>query len=235
MTTLSPAPTAILHDPFAYLGVVVASKLGLPLITSISNTPVVGPTVGRWTPVEEIEELSQQVGVDLTHNSWLDLTLPNTSKKAFSIMYTIPELVRHNLPQEIIDKIFFAGSLFARRAEGEALDPVAQEMASQREKGKKIWLISLGTVVAERFRGDKSDYQIFITHLFDTVLEILRERTDIEAYGIFIGQLGSYLEGKELPPNFHPCSYVTQLQVGALFQFQLLFHVSFVFVTIIFC
>lgn len=203
-----------MHDPFACIGPFVAHKLNLPLITSISNTPFTGPTIGRFCPVEEIERLHEEHGVDLGHNSWLHLTLPHTHQSAFSIMYTLPQFVPQ-LPAEVTEKIFFAGSLLSKRSAEEGAEPLVAEITQHKNNGKKILLISLGTVVTNKFTDEKPEYKQFLSSLLDATTEVAKQRSNVEVYCVLIGAIRNWLTDRvdELPSNYHTCSYISQLQV----------------------
>jgi len=164
---------------------------------------------------EMTEEVSTELGVDLTSSHWLHQTLPFTStSNVLNIMYTIEQMVP-DLPKEVCDKIFFAGPLSAARGNlaGDKSKEVV-EMKELRRSGKKIWYISFGTVIVD-FYGVAPVVRKFLDRLMDLILDILRKRPEIHAFCVFFNHFTEWFteNEKKCPENFHACPFISQLQV----------------------
>eukprot|EP01126_Amoeba_proteus_P010058 TRINITY_DN1389_c0_g2_i2.p1 TRINITY_DN1389_c0_g2~~TRINITY_DN1389_c0_g2_i2.p1 ORF type:complete len:424 (-),score=57.25 TRINITY_DN1389_c0_g2_i2:47-1318(-) len=211
-SALEPKPTFVVNDPFSILAIVVATKFQLPLVTSVSFLPVSGfPFLA-----EPIQELKDKGGVDVGPDSWLHPTLPLTRRDAFNILHTVEPFVEyHKIPENIMEKIFFAGAPLLDRSwstsSTEPIHPVVQEMRNFKDAGRKLVLVSLGTVVVRKLSAATS----FTDRFLFSIIQVARENENVEIYFLFVGNLRNWLDGKEdIPPNFHPCySYLPQLQI----------------------
>jgi len=214
VATLTPRPTAVLYDPFATIGIIVAKTLNVPLICSMSYSPHSKSAVPTfWGSAADIETIKQEYDVDLSHNSWLHPNLPQSNNKAFNISYTVPLLAQNQLPEEIVRSINFAGAVLVERALEDQKSPILDQIKEQKARGKKIFFVSLGTVVGKFYYLPQ--VKAFMTRFFDLVADAVAEREDIEAYVTFIAGTNQWLTDRTapLPPNFHACDYLPQLEV----------------------
>eukprot|EP01126_Amoeba_proteus_P060043 TRINITY_DN7906_c0_g1_i1.p1 TRINITY_DN7906_c0_g1~~TRINITY_DN7906_c0_g1_i1.p1 ORF type:complete len:426 (+),score=73.87 TRINITY_DN7906_c0_g1_i1:74-1351(+) len=212
-SSLEPKPTFVVNDPFCILAIVVANKFQLPLVTSMSFLPRVS---GFPVNPKQVQELKDKGGVDVGPDSWLHHSLPLTRRDAFNILHTVEPFVEyHKIPENVMEKIFFAGAPFLDRSWStpsiEPIHPVVLEMRNFKEAGKKIVLVSLGTVMVRKLSVASSFTDLFI---FSTI-HAARENENVEIYFLFVGNLKNWLDDKDdIPPNFHPCySYLPQLQI----------------------
>eukprot|EP01126_Amoeba_proteus_P048452 TRINITY_DN5599_c0_g3_i1.p1 TRINITY_DN5599_c0_g3~~TRINITY_DN5599_c0_g3_i1.p1 ORF type:complete len:424 (+),score=60.83 TRINITY_DN5599_c0_g3_i1:72-1343(+) len=209
-SSLEPTPTCVFNDPFGVNGFVIAKKFHLPLVTSISFCPF------TWTVPfpPSVQELKSKYEIDLAPETWLHKNLPLTNRDAFNIMHTVKSYVEHVIPEEVSKKICFAGCPFLPRSwEEEGNDEFIVNVMNYKKSGKKIFYVSLGTVVVRRCNDNEMNFKSFVFRFFDFLVRVIEENEDVECFIPFVDSAKSWLEGKELPKNFHVCSYVPQLKL----------------------
>eukprot|EP01126_Amoeba_proteus_P048453 TRINITY_DN5599_c0_g3_i3.p1 TRINITY_DN5599_c0_g3~~TRINITY_DN5599_c0_g3_i3.p1 ORF type:complete len:359 (+),score=43.62 TRINITY_DN5599_c0_g3_i3:58-1134(+) len=214
-SSLQPRPTCVFNDPFGINGRVITKKFQLPLITSISFSPLT--SVLPLPPI--INDVKLKYDVDLTPESWVHKSLPLTDCDAFNIMHTVKAFVEHIIPEDVSKKICFAGCPFLPRTwEEEGNDAFIVDVTNYKKSGKKIFYASLGTIVVQRYNDTAIELKSFVSRLFDYLVRVAQENEDVEFFIPFVGGVKSWLVDKELPKNFHVCSYVPQLQVLETFS-----------------
>jgi len=113
---LQPFPTAILYDPFAAYGYLIAQILNIPCICSISYFC----TGGELSYLEMTRKLEEKYSAKLIDNEF-SKSYPWAYKDSLNILFTVEEMLQGLFPEEEQKYLFFAGTMISERKDPNTL------------------------------------------------------------------------------------------------------------------